>query len=198
MRNEIKFTGEHGQLRKVISRQAASRAYPTRVINSIYFDTPDFNDYNDSEEGSVPRRKTRLRWYGNGVIPLVLSGSLEDKSTHANHRDKSAFRVSDMSHETLIELVTSIRQAAMRPVVLVSYVREYFSTVGGLRFTLDRQIEYTALNRHFGSTRAHRDYTNVLELKVPLDVDYSSATKEFSDLRTRFSKYCQAISALQG
>lgn len=198
MRNEIKFTGNHGQLRKVISRQAASRAYPTRVINSIYFDTPDFDDYNDSEEGSVPRRKTRLRWYGKGIIPLVLSGSLEDKSTHANHRDKSAFRIREISHEKLVELVNSIRRTTMRPVVLVSYVREYFATAGGLRFTLDRQIEYTALNRHFGSTRVQRDYTNVLELKVPLDVDYSHATKEYSDLRTRFSKYCQAVSVLQG
>lgn len=198
MRNEIKFTGNQGQLRKVISRQGALRVYPTRVINSVYFDTPDFDDYNDSEEGSVPRRKTRLRWYGKGTIPLALSGSLEDKSTHANHRDKSAFRISEMSHEKTVELVTSIRQRAMRPVVLVSYVREYFATASGLRFTLDRQIEYTALNRYFGSTKAQKDYTNVLELKVPLDVDYSTATKEFSDLRTRFSKYCQAVSGLQG
>lgn len=193
MRNEIKFTGNHGELRKVISRHAVSRAYPTRVINSIYFDTSDLDDYNDSEEGSVPRRKTRLRWYGKTTIPLVLSSLLEDKSTFANHRDKSTFRISERGHEKIVELVTSIR-----PVVLVSYVREYFATAGGLRFTLDRQIEYTSLNRHFGSTRVQRDYTNVLELKVPLDVDYSYATKEYSDLRTRFSKYCQAVSALQG
>ena len=60
MRNEVKFIGDYTQLRKIISEQSASRAYPTRSINSIYFDTRDMDDFNDSEEGSVPRQKTRL------------------------------------------------------------------------------------------------------------------------------------------
>ncbi|NKB44363.1 MAG: VTC domain-containing protein [Alphaproteobacteria bacterium] len=197
MRNEIKFSGGYAQLRKIISEQAASRAYSTRSINSIYFDTRDLDDFNDSEEGSVPRQKTRLRWYGTSAIRKLLSGAVENKSTLANHREKDSFRVTDIEQAPLIDLISSVRKTDVIPVALVSYVREYFATASGLRFTLDRHIKYAATDRFFNVTRTERDYANILELKAPVDVDYSSATKNFADLRTRFSKYCEAVRRLE-
>lgn len=197
MRNEVKFIGDYTQLRKIISEQSASRAYPTRSINSIYFDTRDMDDFNDSEEGSVPRQKTRLRWYGSRMIRTRLSGALENKSTLSNHREKDSFRVSDLEQEPLVDLISSVRKTKMIPVALISYIREYFMTPSGLRFTLDRHIQYAATDKYFRVTRTERDYSNVLELKVPVDVDYSVATSNFADLRTRFSKYCEAVRRLE-
>lgn len=197
MRNEIKFIGDYTQLRKIIGEQSASRAFPTRSINSIYFDTRELDDFNDSEEGSVPRQKTRLRWYGSRKIRKHLSGAVESKSTLSNHREKESFRITDMDQESLIDLISNVRKAKMIPVALVSYVREYFKTASGLRFTLDRHIQYAATDKYYRVTRTERDYSNVLELKVPVDVDYSAKTNEFADLRTRFSKYCEAVRRLE-
>lgn len=196
MRTEVKFSGTYTQLRKIISQQAAQRAFPTRKINSIYFDTPVHDDFVDSEEGTVPRQKTRLRWYGSSTIPLVFAGALETKSTLPNHREKTAVRVEQSNAEELLDLVNSIRHKRMQPVVMVSYVREYFINPTGHRFTLDRAIQYVGVNRLFRATHTEKDRANILELKVPVDVDDSSVTSEFADLRTRFSKYCEAIKAL--
>jgi hypothetical protein len=38
--------------------------YPPRWINSIYFDSPSLDNYEDNVAGIGNRRKTRIRWYG--------------------------------------------------------------------------------------------------------------------------------------
>ena len=91
MRNEIKFKGSYGQLRKIINAQSAQRTFPNRTINSLYFDTASLNDYHDSEEGTVPRQKIRLRWYGASRFEGVMKGTLEKKKTLSNHREKIRF-----------------------------------------------------------------------------------------------------------
>ena len=35
--------------------------YPKRKISSVYFDNTELNMFIDSEEGSIPRKKIRLR-----------------------------------------------------------------------------------------------------------------------------------------
>ena len=42
--------------------------FEPRLITSVYFDTIDLNMFNDSEEGVLPRKKVRIRWYGNSKI----------------------------------------------------------------------------------------------------------------------------------
>jgi len=39
--------------------------FPSRNINSAYFDTDHLNMFTDSEEGILPRKKIRVRWYDN-------------------------------------------------------------------------------------------------------------------------------------
>ena len=39
--------------------------YPESIVNSLYFDTADLEDYYRSEEGYFERSKIRIRWYGN-------------------------------------------------------------------------------------------------------------------------------------
>ena len=41
------------------------KLYDDRLINSIYFDNDKFEIYNDSVEGISPRKKIRLRFYGD-------------------------------------------------------------------------------------------------------------------------------------
>ena len=51
----------------------ASTLYEKRLVNSIYFDNNDFEIYYDSVEGLSPRKKIRLRYYGEP------NHNLEDK-----------------------------------------------------------------------------------------------------------------------
>ena len=37
--------------------------FPSRLINSCYFDTRNFQLFTESEEGVLPRKKIRVRWY---------------------------------------------------------------------------------------------------------------------------------------
>ena len=37
--------------------------FPSRLINSCYFDTRNFQLFIESEEGVLPRKKIRVRWY---------------------------------------------------------------------------------------------------------------------------------------
>ena len=41
------------------------KLFPDRQVNNIYFDTMGLEFFKQSHEGSSPRVKIRLRWYGN-------------------------------------------------------------------------------------------------------------------------------------
>ena len=56
-----------------------SKEYPDRVVNNLYFDSPDLDNYFDNLSGLSHRSKVRLRWYGyTGWHPEKLA--LEIKS----------------------------------------------------------------------------------------------------------------------
>ena len=96
MRNEIKFKGSYEQLRKIINSQSAQRTFPNRTINSLYFDTASLNDYHDSEEGTVPRKKIRVRWYGASRFEGVATGTLETKKPYPTIVKKLRFPLREL------------------------------------------------------------------------------------------------------
>ena len=48
-----------------LQEKNAKKIYETRQINSIYFDNSKYTIYDDSVEGISPRKKIRVRFYGN-------------------------------------------------------------------------------------------------------------------------------------
>ncbi len=51
------------------------RQYPRGTIHSVYYDTPDLEYFNDSQEGNYGRVKVRVRWYDfpqTGSAPVFL------------------------------------------------------------------------------------------------------------------------------
>ena len=52
-------------MNQILNNSKAIRVYPSRQINSIYFDTNNFKDFKNNFEGTVPRKKVRIRFYGN-------------------------------------------------------------------------------------------------------------------------------------
>ena len=181
------------QLRKIINSQSAQRTFPNRTINSLYFDTASLNDYHDSEEGTVPRKKIRVRWYGTSRFEGVATGTLETKKTLSNHREKTSVSIKGITQEEILSLVNNLRGEKLIPVVVVTYQRQYFQNTKHHRFTLDSKIVYSNISRTFKYLNRTFDYTNILELKINTNVDSSIAMNGYADLQTRFSKYCEAV-----
>ena len=65
-RKEKKFKltkSEINKVKKDLNRLGMRKLYLNRKINSIYFDNKNFDIFKDSEEGVLPRKKIRVRWY---------------------------------------------------------------------------------------------------------------------------------------
>ncbi|SVC46379.1 uncharacterized protein METZ01_LOCUS299233, partial [marine metagenome] len=46
--------------KEFLTKRSAKQLYKPRLIKSLYFDDLNFNMYNDSIEGVVPRKKIRI------------------------------------------------------------------------------------------------------------------------------------------
>ena len=51
------------KLKNLITKNFGKELYPKRKISSIYFDNKYLDMYKDSEEGTIPRKKIRIRSY---------------------------------------------------------------------------------------------------------------------------------------
>ena len=70
-RNEKKFRLSYGDsyhLKSNLISLGMKKMYPDRKINSEYFDTKHLKMFSDSEEGILPRKKIRLRWYNDKLV----------------------------------------------------------------------------------------------------------------------------------
>ena len=80
----------------------------------------------------------------------------------------------------------------MFPVVEISYYREYYSILN-LRITLDTKINYKLFkDRHMYLS----DEECILEVKSNNLANINFIDQNFSFMKTRFSKYCNAIEKL--
>ena len=129
-------------------------AFPDRHINSVYFDTTDFSDYNDNISGIATRRKTRVRWYNNDLSRLTL----EQKIKNNKASRKELIRLSNPTKiypgtargiRDILDANDKVESRALletvRPVVEVEYNRNYFKLSPDLRMTIDRQQSFRRL-----------------------------------------------------
>ena len=65
-RKEKKFALSYSDLQEIKKKMfnlGMEKLFPSRIINNCYFDTKNLNIFFDSEEGVLPRKKIRVRWY---------------------------------------------------------------------------------------------------------------------------------------
>ena len=51
------------EVKKKLFSLGMRELFPSRIVNSCYFDTKNLSLHHDSEEGVMPRKKIRVRWY---------------------------------------------------------------------------------------------------------------------------------------
>jgi len=164
--------------------------YPKRVINSLYYDTRLYTMYHDSEEGVLPRRKVRFRWYND-----VRKAKKELKISSIEGRFKTSTYVPIVSENTLPLTLHDQYYGVLYPSLKVTYIREYY-LFKSMRITFDSQIKYVDYRR--SSKISYKDIECVMEIKVSHEVsdDYIESKLPFPT--SRFSKYSRGLLASNG
>ena len=186
-RKEKKFqisNSESIQIKKEFFKDGMKNLYPQRIINSLYFDTKDFRLFKDSEEGVLPRKKIRVRWYKDNknytkeTKISSLEGRYKIKEPYIFVKQKENTSLFDQQYGILF------------PSLIVQYEREYY-LFNKVRITFDRNITYDNLN-HTTKPR-YIEHMCVMEIKTTRYLSEDYIEKIFQYPTSRFSKYCRGV-----
>ena len=187
-RKEFKFRLSNSDLilvkQKLLS-DTMSALYPTRHVNSLYFDTKNLKMFTDSEEGTLPRKKIRIRWYNNNKTT-----NFEEKISSPEGRYKKTKDI-NFCMEKLNKLSFFDQDYGMiTPTLLISYNRNYY-LYKNLRITFDQQIEYQKIRGIMPWVKTDKEC--VVEIKAPNEVSTDYILSIFDNPTERFSKYARGI-----
>lgn len=183
-------------------------------IRSLYFDTPDDQDFHDKIDGMELRRKIRLRVYS----PQADFAMLEMKQKEGPYQRKRSLRLSrgealrlcqgdlrplrDHADPFAAECYGLMHCRCYRPKAVVAYHRQaYVARENHIRITLDSRI--AATESSCGLFSQHLPLYAVMDpFQMVLEVKYNgfllSYLKDLLDLVNRpqlsVSKYCLARS----
>ena len=178
---------ESQKLFKVLSLDGMKLLHKPRVINSIYFDNYSYDMFYNSEEGVVPRKKIRIRWYNNNVNFI-----LEKKTSSVEGRFKLSNKLYILKSINQIENHNMIDKnyGYIYPSLKVSYERAYY-TFRDMRVTFDKNINY--INLRNAPSILHQDPENVIEIKVQEEFSDDVIEKFMPYSTSRFSKYSRGL-----
>jgi len=192
-RKEKKFKLTKSEINKIktdLNRLGMEKLYLNRKINSIYFDNKNFDIFKDSEEGVLPRKKIRVRWYDQKA-----EFKKEIKISSSEGRFKINKKLNQIKSKENIENLLFFDQTygSLNAKILISYVREYYK-FKNLRITFDENISYTNLNDL--SFNSYDENYCVMEIKSAFETSDDYIEKIFNYTNSRFSKYCNGINNL--
>ena len=163
--------------------QGMLKLFESRFVKSIYFDTADLKMFRDSEEGVLPRKKVRIRWYNNENV-----FTLENKISSVEGRYKVTNKLDNnvLNNGLLCNSRIDRMYGAIYPVLKVSYERSYFM-FNQMRITFDKNIIYE--NLKYVNKRKYYESERVIEIKIPPNCSDDFLEKYIQYPTTRFSKY---------
>ena len=184
-RNEEKLNIDRNKInlfKKYLKKNNSIKIFKSRLVRSIYFDNINFEMYQNSIEGLVPRKKIRIRNYPESIDEILL----EKKISSAEGRYKTSKKIKDLSF--LNKGIVDKDYGRCNPVSEVNFFRSYY-LVDNIRITIDENIFYQKYNNH----RKHNENLVVAELKYPNNFSKDRVEELFPFTRIRFSKYCNSI-----
>ena len=189
-RKEKKFCLNNNNLYEVkndLLSLGMKNLYPKRTINSIYFDSYNYIFCKDSEDGILPRKKVRVRWYND-----EYSFFKEVKLSSIEGRFKYIDKMQDInSIDNLLQTsFFDYAYGSISPSLLVTYEREYYS-LQFMRITFDKNISYQNLRSNIKLNIS--DDFNVMEIKTSINCEDDYINQFVSNPVVRFSKYCRGL-----
>ena len=177
------------QFKEFLANKSAQKLYNNRVIKSLYFDNINLDMYRDSVEGSVPRKKIRIRNYPKTSDENFY---LEVKTSSVEGRFKTRKIISKKDFEYYKKKgIYDVSYGTCMPNFYVTYEREY-AKVGDVRISIDKNISYM----NFLTNGVFFDNNSIVELKTSIDKNIDDLVREFPFQKIRFSKYCFAVESL--
>ncbi len=174
------------EFKNFLRSNSAENLYKPRVIKSLYFDNLNFDMYNDSIEGIVPRKKIRVREY-----PEAKDSKYFFEIKHSSVEGR--FKTRKVIKKEKLEFFKKAgcfddRYGICFPNFYVSYNREYL-IMKDVRISIDTNIIY----QNFRSNLKYSDRNCIVELKTSINKNNDDLINDFPFQRIRFSKYCFAV-----
>ena len=194
-RKEEKLNIHESQLLNLLNwiyKNDGYKLYDTRIVSSTYFDNDDMQMFKDSEEGSVPRKKIRIRSYTRKEHKIDQS-ALEVKTSSVEGRYKTTDKNFELRKTMTIGYFDK-DYGICKPRVRVTYKRDYYK-IHNVRLTVDRYIEYIKLNSQGNGIFTKYDPDIIVEIKAEDFVPIEYLYKLFHFDRIRFSKYSKAVNS---
>ena len=174
-------------LKKTLFNKGMKILYPKREINSVYFDTDNFDCYLNSEEGVLPRKKIRVRWYNQNRSKIFKETKIS--SIEGRFKINKPFLDQNILFENDYQIIDN-EFGILKPKTMITYNREYF-VLDNLRLTFDSDINYKNLSAL--NNLNFRDNECVLEIKANYNTYDDYIEKIIGFPTTRFSKYSRSI-----
>lgn len=192
-RKEKKYrltTFDYHMLQNLLFKKGMQRLYEKRVVNSIYYDTSSLDMFHQSEEGELPRKKIRIRWYNNDK-----KFSLEKKTSSIEGRYKSNCSLNCNAKDKLPFTLLDDNYGKLTQSLYVFYERLYF-TIEKVRITFDLNIGYKNLRQNLNNI--FEDPERVMEVKTSIFTSEDFIESIIPIQITRFSKYSRGIHLTSG
>ena len=175
--------------KQFLIKRSAKQLYQPRRIKSLYFDNLNFDMYNDSIEGVVPRKKIRIRAYPN----------TSDKNFYLEIKNSSVegrFKTRKILNKKMVNFyekagIFDNQYGTCLPNFYVIYEREY-SMIGDVRISIDKNLVY----KNYRTDTFYNDTSLIVEIKTSIKKNLDDLIKLFPFQRIRFSKYCFAVDNL--
>ena len=169
-----------------IDRYGFEPEYKNRNITSLYFDNKNLSMFHDSEEGTTPRKKIRIRFYEDKNKDLNLEKKIN--SQEGKYKVTKKINTDDLNFYKKNGYYDS-SYGICYPVLTVNYNRYYFKKKN-YRITLDININFKDV---IYSNFNYLENFSILEVKIlnkfniPLDLEQLPLNK------IRYSKYSEGI-----
>ena len=164
-------------------------------VNSMYFDTPTMESYNQKVNGEKYKYKLRLRDYAdqNYFLELKL------KEGHLGSKVRVKFKDMDSSYQEILKILgpssiahfnLPLNVNSFHKTLFVSYTREAYRILGSEDVKINFDSDIVVRNPQSIESR-RLSYDSILEIKYSSDIN-----KKFFNLRpykTEFSKYQRGV-----
>ena len=169
--------------------RSAKKIYKARKIESLYFENIKYEMFNDSIEGTVPRKKIRIRNYPNNADSKLYL-EVKNSSVEGRFKTRKIIDKKEMLDCTNIGYLDNQYGICM-PNYYVKYDREYLKK-DDVRISIDTNLIY----QDFKTKRFFYDDKVIVELKTSISKNQDDLIEDFPFQRIRFSKYCYAVQSL--
>lgn len=170
----------------------AQRIFSNRQVNSIYFDNIYKDSFLNSEEGTVPRKKIRVRYYGLEKPENDKEYLLEKKINSYDGKYKTSECI--QNYKKIIKFgIFDELYGYCKPIVNINYQREYYK-IGKFRITFDKNIKYSIFNKKIFLKDLNKCIVEVKSNNLNLEHEINNL---FPFKKIRYSKYANSINLLK-